>query len=84
VAYAALHFPLAEPGVVTAIEGLDEVRADPAVVRADVLVGPGDVVEPVVSSFQRYGSVLLAAPDRDQLERTLALARRTLVIRTRP
>jgi biotin carboxylase len=82
-AYAAGHFPLAEPGVVTAIEGLDAVRAHPAVVRAGVLAKVGDVLAPVVSSLQRRAYVLLAAPDLATLDDGLSFARRTLTIRTR-
>jgi len=82
-AYAAGHFPLAEPGVVTAIEGLDAVRAHPAVVRAGVLAEVGDVLAPVVSSLQRRAYVLLAAPDPGTLDDGLSFARQTLTIRTR-
>ncbi len=82
VAHAALHFPLAEAGTVVAIDGLDRVRADPAVQRAGVLVAEGDVLAPVTSSYQRYGFALLCAPDRSELERGLAVARRALTIRT--
>ena len=82
-AYAAGHFPLAEPGVVTAIEGLDAVRAHPAVVRAGVLAKVGDVLAPVVSSLQRRAYGLLAAPDLSTLDDGLSFARRTLTIRTR-
>jgi L-amino acid ligase C-terminal domain 2 len=81
-AYAAGHFPLAEPGVVTAIEGLDAVRAHPAVVRAGVLAEVGDVLAPVVSSLQRRAFVLLAAENPGALEDGLSFARRTLAIRT--
>ncbi|WP_328340469.1 ATP-grasp domain-containing protein [Micromonospora sp. NBC_00421] len=84
VAHAAAHFPLAEPGVVTAIEGLDEVRAHPAVRRAGVLAGVGDVLAPVVSSAQRRAYVILSADDPTLVDDGLELARRSFVIRTRP
>jgi biotin carboxylase len=80
---AAACFPLAEPGVVTAIEGLDAVLVHPAVVRAGVLAAVGDVMEPVVSSVQRRAFVLLAADDPGELDKGLSFARRTLTIRTR-
>lgn len=82
-ACAAGYFPLAEPGVVTAIEGLDAVLAHPAVVRAGVLAEVGDVLAPVVSSLQRRAYVLLAAEDPGELHNGLSFARRTLAIRTR-
>jgi biotin carboxylase len=81
--YAAGVFPLAEPGVVTAIDGLDAVRAHPAVARAGVLAEVGDVLAPVVSSMQRRAYVLLAAEDPGELDDGLCFARRTLAIRTR-
>jgi hypothetical protein len=80
---AAGHFPLAEPGVVTAIEGLDEVRAHPAVERAGVFAEVGDTMPPVISSMQRRAFVLLSARDLTALDDGLAFARRTLAIRTR-
>lgn len=81
---AAGHFPLAGPGVITAIEGLDEVRAHPAVVRAGVLAGIGDVIPPVVSSAQRRIYVLLRGADDAAVDAGLALARKTLEVHTRP
>lgn len=83
-ARAAAYFPLTEAGVVTAVEGLDAVRAHPAVARAGVLAEVGDVLAPVVSSMQRRAYVLLAAPDADEIDRGLSFARQTLAIRTRP
>jgi biotin carboxylase len=81
---AAGHFPLAGPGVITAIEGLDEVRAHPAVVRAGVLAGVGDVLPPVVSSAQRRIYVLLSGADDAAVDDGLALAEKALMVRTRP
>ncbi len=84
VAHAAAHFPLAEPGIITSIEGLDVVRAHPAVERAGVLARVGDALAPVVSSQQRRAYVLLAASAPTELDDALDLARRSFVIRTRP
>lgn len=82
VEYAAVHFPLAAAGVLTAVEGLDAVRAHPAVIGAGTIAEVGEVLGPPVSSIERYASVRLAAPDRDALEEGLSFARRTLVVRT--
>lgn len=82
VAQTAGHFPLAGPGVVTAIEGLEEVRAHSAVFRAGVLAQVGDVLPPVTNSLGRRAFVLLKAPDARALDDGLSFARRTLVIRT--
>ncbi|SBT41114.1 ATP-grasp domain-containing protein [Micromonospora narathiwatensis] len=84
VAHAAAHFPLAEPGVIAGIDGLDVVRAHPAVERAGVLARVGDVLAPVVSSQQRRAYVLLSADDPAAIDDGLDLARRRFVIRTRP
>ncbi|PPK71192.1 ATP-grasp domain-containing protein [Actinokineospora auranticolor] len=81
---AAGYFPLTDPGVVTAIEGLDEVRAHPTVDRAGVLVDIGDTVPPAVSSMQRRIFVLFTGPDLPTLDKALDFTRHTLAVRTRP
>lgn len=58
---AATHFLSAEPGEVTAVEGTDEVRADPNVVAVDVSVGVGDTVPDRADNFDRPGQVVVTA-----------------------
>ncbi|HEY8373619.1 MAG TPA: ATP-grasp domain-containing protein [Pseudonocardiaceae bacterium] len=60
---AATHFLRAEPGRVTGIEGVAEVRAHEAVFGVDVTVSEGDVVRPLEASWDRVGQVLVTAPD---------------------
>jgi biotin carboxylase len=84
VRYAASYLPVAAPGVVTRIRGLDEVLGHPAVVHAGLIVAEGDVIRPLRSSSQRAGHVVLAADTPEELEVALAEVRSTLVIRTRP
>jgi biotin carboxylase len=81
-AFAASYFPVARPGRVSGVAGLDEVRAHPCVVQADVKVGEGDVIPPLRSSAGRVGSVVLVAPTRAEREAALGFVRRTLRIDT--
>jgi biotin carboxylase len=82
--YAASCYLTARPGVLTAVEGLDEVRAHPAVVRARVRLRPGQTVHPLRSSADRVGNVLLQAGSRGELEEAVAYARRTVRVLTAP
>ena len=79
--HAAGYLPVAPAGTVVAVEGLDAVRAHPAVVTADVSVEPGQTVVPLRSSADRVGEVLLAASDGDELQDALAAVRRALHVR---
>jgi biotin carboxylase len=81
-AFAASYFPVARPGRVTKVTGLDDVRAHPSVVQAEVKVSEGDLVVPVQSSKGRVGSAVLAAPTRAELEAGLAFVRETLRVDT--
>jgi biotin carboxylase len=49
---------VAEPGVVSAIDGLDEVRALPGFVELRIDVACGDEVGPVRCSSDRAGHVI--------------------------
>ncbi|WP_079133930.1 ATP-grasp domain-containing protein [Streptomyces sp. EN23] len=84
VRYAASHFLVPDPGAVVAVEGLDEVRAHPAVLRAEVGVAPGDVLGTASSSAQRAGYVLLVADSPEELEAALAHVRKALSVITVP
>ncbi|MFJ3937645.1 ATP-grasp domain-containing protein [Streptomyces parvus] len=80
VRYTAAHFLIPEPGTVVAVEGLEETRAQPAVVRAEVGVAPGDVIGGTSSSAQRAGYVLLAADSPEEREEALAQVRKALSV----
>lgn len=82
VRYAASHFVVSEPGVVVAVEGLDEVREHPAVVDAGVSAAVGDRIGETSSSGQRTGFAVLSAASPEELEEALAHVRRTLTITT--
>ncbi len=81
---AAGYFPVVRPGVVAAIDGLEEVRAHPAVRRAGVLAAVGDILPPVVASHHRRVFVLLSGRDDAEIDDALRFAARTLAVRTRP
>jgi biotin carboxylase len=84
VRYAASCWLVAPPGVVTAVHGLDEVRAHTGVHHAEIEVTAGAVVEPLRSWRERVGSVVVVADTRAELERSLSFVRRTLTVHTRP
>lgn len=81
---AAIHFLTAEPGVVLAVEGVDEVRADPQVVDVQIGVVPGDTVQPIAWSYDRSGMIIVRGGDAQEArERARALAS-AITIRTTP
>ena len=73
---AAVRFLALPPGRVTRVGTLDTVLAFPGVVRADVLVQPGDTVYPVRTGADRHGYVMAVAETNiEALERAEAAAR---------
>lgn len=82
--YAAAWFPICPPGTVTAITGFETLLTHPLVSRAGMYVRVGDVVEPLHSSFQRAGYVLIKAPSPEKREEALATVREALRITTEP
>jgi biotin carboxylase len=81
---AMAYIPLTEPGVLTAVEGLAAVRANPAVIRADILAEAGDTVPVARSSADRRIVVLLFAADQEGLDDSLSFVRQTLRLRIQP
>src|SRR5262249_25968413 len=59
-------FLIAKPGRVVRIDGLDDARAMPGVVAAEVYVEVGGVVHPLTDGSKRAGHVLASGMDRDQ------------------
>jgi biotin carboxylase len=84
VACAAAHIPLSDPGVVTSIEGLEAVRAHPAVLRADVWAQVGDVIPPVRWSADRRIVVLASGPDPAAVEDAVRFSAQRLRVNTEP
>ncbi len=71
---AALYWIPAEPGTVSAIEGVEEARGVPGTQEVVVAVRPGDVVEPVIDCVtrDRIGYVMTAG---DTVEQAVASAK---------
>ncbi|WP_441245328.1 ATP-grasp domain-containing protein [Kitasatospora sp. McL0602] len=82
VSHAATFFPTTTPGTITAIDGVDEVLEHPAVVRVRLRKQVGDLVEPLLSSDQRMGHVLINAASPEEREAALDYVRQRLVITT--
>jgi len=62
-AAAATRFLTSEPGRVTRVQGVDEVRAHEGVIGVDVAVPVGGAVRPLGASWDRVGQVLVTAAD---------------------
>jgi biotin carboxylase len=60
------HFLVGRPGRVLRVEGLDEARAMPGVVAAEVYVRTGGTVHPLTDGSKRVGHVLATGRDRDE------------------
>jgi biotin carboxylase len=59
-------FLIGKPGRVVAVHGLQEARALPGIVAAEVYVDPGGTVFPLTDGSKRAGHVLAVGADRDQ------------------
>jgi biotin carboxylase len=81
-AYAGVWFPVASPGRLRAVAGLDQVRGHPDVAAAEIWYQPGDVVPPLASSRDRAGYVLVSASTTAERDSALAFARDCLRIET--
>lgn len=84
VRYAASLFVVSDPGQVIAVDGLDAVRSNPAVVDAAFKVAVGDTVGRTSSSLQRTAYAVLAADSPEELEEAVEFTRRTFSIKTVP
>ena len=65
-------------GTIARIEGLDEIHALPQLARFACRVEPGDVVSERVGAGQEVGSVVFAAPRRDDVAAALERARHAI------
>ena len=71
-----------EPGVVTAIKGLEEVKNMQGVADAIVLVKVGDTVEPYIHSVKRNNFITVVADTYEELLKLEEVVRSTLHIET--
>ncbi|MEW2296516.1 ATP-grasp domain-containing protein [Streptomyces sp. NPDC006743] len=72
---AAVRFLVGGPGRVESITGVEDARAEPGVLTAEMWVEPGDTVRPVEDSWDRLG---LVAATADTSETAVRLAGRVL------
>jgi biotin carboxylase len=81
---ACAWFPTTgEPGILHDVRGIDELESVEGVVESDC-VPPGTPVHELRSSLDRCGSVILHAPDREELDRRLARAKSVLRLDVEP
>ncbi|GAA0448350.1 hypothetical protein Aca07nite_72820 [Actinoplanes capillaceus] len=60
---AATRFIIAEPGVVTGFEGVEDVAEHPDLIDLDLFVKEGDRTVPLTDNFERSGQILATGPD---------------------
>jgi biotin carboxylase len=83
----AIRFLTASPGVlpvgvVSAIDGLEDVRASPGVLRAGLYIGPGATIAPVQVDADRRGYIVATAETPDAALALADEAARKLVVHT--
>jgi biotin carboxylase len=74
----------AEPGTVTAIEGVDEARRLPGVEHVFIDVAEGDVVAPLTSNMGKPGHVITSGATRDEAVAAAEQALEAIQIITAP
>ncbi|MCT9933583.1 ATP-grasp domain-containing protein [Planotetraspora sp. A-T 1434] len=62
---ACVRFLHGETGQVAAVDGIEEVRADPAVLATELSVKPGDTIRSLQDNWDRLGLVAVSGPDTD-------------------
>jgi len=81
---ACVWFPTVPEGVVTAVDGAEEVTRLDGVVNIEIDVGAGSTVEALRSSMDRIGMIILRAQDRQELDTRLKTALAELRIIVEP
>lgn len=69
-----LASPLATPGVLRAVRGVEQVRHLPGVARCEVYAEPGTRVPPFPRLGHEVGYLVVVADDRDQAHQALSVA----------
>jgi hypothetical protein len=62
---ACVRFLHRDPGRVVAVGGIEELRAQPEVILAELKVQAGDMVRPLRNNWDRLGLVAVAGPSSD-------------------
>jgi biotin carboxylase len=81
---ASVRFLTSDPGIVEAVDGLEEARAVPGVVDCDVSVAPGDRAPEMRSSWDRIGHATVVAATPAEAERIAAAAMAKVSVKVRP
>lgn len=79
---AACWFPTTEPGRITAIRGVEDLRNEPGTEMVRIYAEPGTVMNPVRSSSDRLGVVIVSASNAADCERRLTRAKQMLQVMT--
>lgn len=77
---AILKFFEFKPGVVKAISGIEALRANPAVVRAEMLFKPRDTLKPAEDDRSRQGFFIAKATTDEELDALISWADRTVTV----
>ncbi|KOX11244.1 ATP-grasp domain-containing protein [Nocardiopsis sp. NRRL B-16309] len=80
---AAIWFPTPEPGEVVKVEGAEAVSAREGVVKVEIDVEPGGTVNPLRSSMDRVGVVIVRADSSVELESRLKTVQEELRFHTK-
>lgn len=81
---AAIRFLQAQPGIVTAVSGVEAVAERPGIVWANVYVQPGERVLPLLDARARVGHVIAVGCDVHAAITLADEAQRQISIRCRP
>lgn len=84
VRHVANRYFFPEPGRLVALENVSQVRAQPWLRKLEFAYRLGEIVPPATSHAQRFGVFVVAATEREALERRIEWVYRTLRIVTRP
>lgn len=82
-AFAGVHMLVGPPGRLAGVDGEDDVRAHPSVVRVEIIRAVGDAVPPLRSSADRVGHVLMCAPSPAELDAAEVFVRERLRVVTK-
>lgn len=75
---------IGEAGILQAVEGLDEVAAQPWIHKLEFWYRPGDPVPAPVSHAHRLGVFIATAPDKAELDARIAWVYRTVRLQILP
>jgi hypothetical protein len=81
---AASWLVVAQPGEITEINGIDDVKADPTTLAVDLPIAPGDIVRSLDGSWDGLGHVAARGPDANAAVENCRTKVDDIQIRTAP